>query len=445
MRTIVRHAIVSSVVASGIAMLSCEAIVPDTVPEFTCEGTSLAACPVGEYCNGSGCKKCEAQDVCDHLDNDCNGKVDDGKLCDADGDGYTWCGQLDANGKPFNVDCDDNDPTVYPGAPEICDGKDNNCNGLIDDGATCPTEGAVCIDGKCVTNPCDPDAGTGCQANQHCDATSHTCISNTTLPIGSPCSANAECTSPLFCADSTVVGTTVLPQVGKGVCTQPCCASSDCPQSFVCYDSGTGGRYCVDPTTLGRSGLGTEQGGTSETSATRCRSGVLANDNQHCGDTCCSDANCAQGTACALDTMDNHDGLYCTAKTGSGGQWADCSSSGASQCHDSACVEFAPFLDRCVTACCSTSSCGTLDGLPASCYYLATSNNDYVPLCTDTQPGSSPLGATCSSNDDCQSGVCYTDTNTSEQYCSDACCVDSDCGSGWICRPSPTLPRCIKN
>jgi nitrous oxidase accessory protein NosD len=33
-----------------------------------------------------------------------------------------------------NTDCDDTHATVYPGAPEICDGLDNNCNGQIDEG-----------------------------------------------------------------------------------------------------------------------------------------------------------------------------------------------------------------------------------------------------------------------------------------------------------------------
>lgn len=50
----------------------------------------------------------------------------DWQLEDRDGDGYTL-----AEG-----DCDDNDPVVNPGAEELCDGRDTNCDGQIDNGAS---------------------------------------------------------------------------------------------------------------------------------------------------------------------------------------------------------------------------------------------------------------------------------------------------------------------
>lgn len=35
-----------------------------------------------------------------------------------------------------NTDCDDTDTTIYPGAPELCNGMDDNCNGVVDEGLT---------------------------------------------------------------------------------------------------------------------------------------------------------------------------------------------------------------------------------------------------------------------------------------------------------------------
>jgi hypothetical protein len=56
---------------------------------------------------------------------------------DADGDGYGDAAHPYVSGSltgyvQDNTDCDDTDATVYPGAPEIVDGKDNNCDGVID-------------------------------------------------------------------------------------------------------------------------------------------------------------------------------------------------------------------------------------------------------------------------------------------------------------------------
>ena len=47
-----------------------------------------------------------------------------------------WAEDLDADGYESTVDCDDNNINVFPGAQEICDTLDNNCNGLIDEALT---------------------------------------------------------------------------------------------------------------------------------------------------------------------------------------------------------------------------------------------------------------------------------------------------------------------
>ncbi len=71
-----------------------------------------------------------AIEVCDGIDNNCNGQVDEGLITDNDNDGYSAISSCTGS----QDDCDDNNANIYPGAPELCDGIDNNCDGQIDEG-----------------------------------------------------------------------------------------------------------------------------------------------------------------------------------------------------------------------------------------------------------------------------------------------------------------------
>ena len=91
-----------------------------------------------------------AQEVCDGKDNDCNGQTDESLpqfiyYFDLDGDGYgnslssiSACAQPPDYFTTISGDCDDRNSSIYPNAPEVCNGYDDNCDGQIDEGLLQP-------------------------------------------------------------------------------------------------------------------------------------------------------------------------------------------------------------------------------------------------------------------------------------------------------------------
>ena len=88
----------------------------------------------------------DAIEICDGVDDDCDGTVDGSDATDAptwytdaDGDGYgdaaTGSVQCDPDGTDVSdgSDCDDGDAGVHPGAPDGEDGRDNDCDGPVDE------------------------------------------------------------------------------------------------------------------------------------------------------------------------------------------------------------------------------------------------------------------------------------------------------------------------
>ncbi|GEM_PF-3191798 len=134
----------------------CNGITDDLFPiQQPCGVTEVGECTLGmetKYCiegNYIIGSKCNAvlptQELCDDKDNDCNGKTDEGLeqftfYKDNDGDEFgisaitTLACKQPKGYASKNNDCDDTNKAINPFAAEKCDGVDDNCNGITDDG-----------------------------------------------------------------------------------------------------------------------------------------------------------------------------------------------------------------------------------------------------------------------------------------------------------------------
>jgi hypothetical protein len=269
-------------------------------------GSSVGICRPGILTCLGGAKRCEGgveprAETCNALDDDCDGDADDGinppGPCPAPGL---------VLGQPIRGECRPGtnvcrpDPAQPGGArfvcqggvgptAELCDGKDQDCDGQIDDGASCP-EDQGCGDGECVPR-CGRDGDPACPAGRMCAEG----LCRFAACVRTPCQPGFRCDPARGCIDrcegvSCPGGT----RCQGGECTS--CLVRGCDTGSVCRGEScvpnpcaglrcTPGSYCRD----GACVAGCV--GVSCTAGEICRDGVCRADR-------CAGRACPRGQFC---------------------------------------------------------------------------------------------------------------------------------------------------
>ncbi|MFO0680656.1 MAG: putative metal-binding motif-containing protein [Sandaracinus sp.] len=222
--------------------------------------TAQGVCASGtESCNGGTwgmCSVAATAETCNGLDDDCDGTVDNGVtincFADGDGDGYPVGG---APATPFcatsggfggcptgfttrapvgaTADCNDTALTTYPGAPDVCNGVDDDCSGMADEGLT-----VLCY--QDVDN--DGYSGVGAVAVAQCAVPSRPAVGQ--CPVG----WTNRAPSPVDCNDVDSTRSPGAAEICDGI-DQDCDGTIDDGATVQCYPDGDGDSYAASGAT----------------------------------------------------------------------------------------------------------------------------------------------------------------------------------------------------
>jgi MYXO-CTERM domain-containing protein len=350
-------------------------------------------------------------ETCNDLDDDCDGAIDEdfpakGAACSDGGQGVCQgTGNRICNISGDGTVCDITTPGQAPGT-EVCNGLDDNCNNLVDEGLNCiancvPTGPDLCdgIDNDCdsAIDEADPLQGTQCGTTDQgtCEFGTNLCIAGSIQCVGEEGPGTEICNGLDDDCDGNADNMAMCPGATScidGGCRLACTGEEfSCPAGFDCLPD-AGGMFCIP------------------SPCATCLPG------ESCIDNACVDL-CA-GVSCEANETCNFGSCY------------DCNVLGCEVgevCFDSACIAD-PCLGIDCAATCAGDDCSCVEGV-------------CVEDCNDED---CPPGERCNATGVCEANAC------ADVICSSSVCIDGECvldpcagvscGLGEVCVEADCVP-----